>query len=47
MSRVPAPSSRGYRSGGFSLIVVLLLLVVVTVLGVGAARLSLVNERAR
>lgn len=33
------------RSGGFSLVMVLLLLVVVTVLGIGAAQLSLVNER--
>lgn len=33
-----------HREAGFSLIVVLLLLVVVTVLGVGAAQLSSVNE---
>ncbi|RZI67687.1 pilus assembly PilX family protein [Variovorax guangxiensis] len=33
------------RSGGFSLVMVMLLLVVVTVLGIGAAQLSLVNER--
>lgn len=46
MSRSIAPSLRRDRSGGFSLIAVLLLLVVVTVLGVGAARLSLVNERS-
>ena len=46
MSRSITPSLRRDRSGGFSLIVVLLLLVVVTVLGVGAARLSLVNERS-
>lgn len=46
MSRSIAPSFRCGRSGGFSLIVVLLLLVVVTVLGVGAAQLSLVNERS-
>ncbi len=32
------------RQAGFSLIVVLLLLIVLTVLGVGAAQLSLVNE---
>ena len=36
----------GHRERGFSLIVVLLLLVVVTVLGIGAAQLSLVNERS-
>lgn len=46
MSRSIVPSLRRDRSGGFSLIAVLLLLVVVTVLGVGAARLSLVNERS-
>jgi type IV pilus assembly protein PilX len=34
------------RDEGFSLIMVLLLLVVVTVLGVGAAQLSLMNERS-
>jgi type IV pilus assembly protein PilX len=33
-----------HRQTGFSLIVVLLLLIVLTVLGVGAAKLSLVNE---
>lgn len=37
---------RRRRSGGFSLVTVLLLLVVVTVLAVGAAQLSLVNERS-
>jgi type IV pilus assembly protein PilX len=41
--RRPAHRRRGE---GFSLIMVLLLLVVVTVLGVGAAQLSLVNERS-
>ncbi|MDM0001280.1 PilX N-terminal domain-containing pilus assembly protein [Variovorax sp. J22P240] len=43
-----SPRSTGisgmHRHSGFSLIVVLLLLVVVSVLGIGAAQLSLVNE---
>ncbi|HEY9222733.1 MAG TPA: PilX N-terminal domain-containing pilus assembly protein [Variovorax sp.] len=46
MSRRALRSSHCRRSGGFSLIMVLLLLVVVSVLGVGAAQLSLVNERS-
>ena len=37
--------ARRRRSGGFALVTVLLLLLVVTVLSVGAAQLSLVNER--
>ncbi|MDM0057122.1 PilX N-terminal domain-containing pilus assembly protein [Variovorax sp. J22G47] len=35
-----------FAERGFSLIVVLLLLVIVTVLGIGAAQLALVNERS-
>lgn len=45
MSRLVARRAGGRRASGFSLIMVMLLLVVVTVLGVGAAQLSLVNER--
>lgn len=45
MSR-PILRSGRRRAAGFSLVVVLLLLVVVSVLGVGAAKLSLVNERS-
>jgi type IV pilus assembly protein PilX len=43
----PASSLRGsVGQQGFSLIIVLLMLVIVTVLGVGAAQLSIVNERS-
>jgi type IV pilus assembly protein PilX len=46
MNRTLGRNARRHRARGFSLIMVLLLLVVVTVLGVGAAQLSLVNERS-
>lgn len=46
MSRSRDRYAGRHRSRGFSLIMVMLLLVVVTVLGVGAAQLSLVNERS-
>lgn len=45
MSRLVARRAGRGRARGFSLIMVMLLLVVVTVLAVGAAQLSLVNER--
>ena len=45
MTRFIRAASSRRRVSGFSLVMVLLLLLVVTVLGVGAAQLSLVNER--
>ncbi|SEA13471.1 PilX N-terminal domain-containing pilus assembly protein [Variovorax sp. YR216] len=44
MSAYSPATGAGHREAGFSLIVVLLLLVVITVLGVGSAQLSIVNE---
>lgn len=46
MSRALGRNAGRRRCRGFSLMMVLLLLVVITVLGVGAAQLSLVNERS-
>jgi type IV pilus assembly protein PilX len=44
MSPRPSRSVALHRHAGFSLIVVLLLLIAVTVLGLGAAQLSVINE---
>ena len=46
MKRTSVPPKAMRRQRGMSLIVVLLLLIITTVLGVGAASLSLVNEKS-